>query len=530
MLVPDGEDYEGVTDRYHVFRGVDAPRAMGQLSWLLHADVEQLQESASALPGGPNPEMVVAKTFEEQGLKVVRTPRNMFTVATPDDDARWRHAQTEFPDHPGLLLKYPKEFDLAVTTCGTEVTAQFLSTNKHLFLHPDDLEASAERVRLRSRMLDRSMHQGGFSVVPGTVPRNVAFLKLHKTSGTTIAYNLFRGLQLRADSAVPSRQFVSLGKGEYSPDVGKAKGGPCSVHNASMLDGCSAHKCQSGAADCALLQHNSLPLFQSRGTEGIHACLGREAITTAMFREPSSRTVSAYYYYACGTARTAEQLAKELSRPEVLKCAHAHEYGDTFGSHGLDGMRVGLTEEEDSYLVLLAHELGISLVAFEDSLPLMVCRPPFDMDSADFSALEKELANSTQVRDQLLKSTSKEFVIYDKVRSMYEAWQTMFPGGKAGLALAAQDLTRSETAWRQARKLDAKVPFTCPLDEHTSALLPQLDWRRSGLGTTENGAGFGYCSAGPAWPTSDCMRAEDTCLPSSSDCMTPSTKHSALVF
>lgn len=60
--------------------------------------------------------MVVAKTFEEQGLKVVRTPRNMFTVATPDDDTRWRHAQTEFPDHPGLLLKYPKEFDLAVTT------------------------------------------------------------------------------------------------------------------------------------------------------------------------------------------------------------------------------------------------------------------------------------------------------------------------------------------------------------------------------------------------------------------------------
>ena len=127
-----------------------------------------------------------------------------------------------------------------------------------------------------------------------------------------------------------------------------------------MLDGCSAHKCQGtggggGGADCALLQHNSLPLYQSRGAEGIRACLGPDALTTTVLREPSARTVSAYFYYACGSARTAEQLAAELVRPEVLRCAHAHEYGDTFGSHGLGGMLVGLTEEEDGYLVLLAH-------------------------------------------------------------------------------------------------------------------------------------------------------------------------------
>ena len=85
-----------------------------------------------------------------------------------------------------------------------------------------------------------------------------------------------------------------------------------------MLDGCSAHKCQGGGgADCALLQHNSLPLYQSRGAEGIHACLGPDALTTTVFREPSARTVSAYFYYKCGTARTAEQLAAELARPEV---------------------------------------------------------------------------------------------------------------------------------------------------------------------------------------------------------------------
>ena len=36
---------------------------MGQLSWLLSADEAQLAASATQ-PNGPNPEMVVAKTFE----------------------------------------------------------------------------------------------------------------------------------------------------------------------------------------------------------------------------------------------------------------------------------------------------------------------------------------------------------------------------------------------------------------------------------------------------------------------------------
>jgi len=67
---PDGEDYEGVTDRHHVFRGEDAPRAMAQLAWLLSADLEHLEASASGLGGckqlsgcQPNPELVVARTF-----------------------------------------------------------------------------------------------------------------------------------------------------------------------------------------------------------------------------------------------------------------------------------------------------------------------------------------------------------------------------------------------------------------------------------------------------------------------------------
>ena len=339
VLVPYGEDYEGVTDRHHVFRGEDAPRAMAQLAWLLSADMSAsgwLSGCAQLRGCQPNPELVVAKTFEKEGLHVVRTPRTMFTVATPGDETRWRHAEKEFPDHPGLLLKYPNEFDLAVASCGAEATAQFLSTRKQLFNSPGELELRARSALARSQLAAGELHNGsmlqrGRAAVPGVTlgpgaraaPRNVAFLKLHKTSGTSTAYDLFRSLQRRADQE--GTPFVSLGKEEYAPEVGR-RDGPCSLHKVSMLDGCSAHKCRSsggggGGADCALLQHNSLPLYQSRGAEGIRACLGPGALTTSVLREPSARTVSAYFYYACGSARTAEQLAAELARPEVLRCA-----------------------------------------------------------------------------------------------------------------------------------------------------------------------------------------------------------------
>ena len=248
-----------------------------------------------------------------------------------------------------------------------------------------------------------------------------------------------------------------------------------------------------------------------------------------MLREPVARTVSAYFFYHCGTARTADELAAELARPEVLQCTHAHEYGDTLGSHGLDGLLVGLTEEEDGYLVLLAHALGLPLKAFAASLPLMVALPPayLGMDPASFRELEHELAQSDQVRRQLLSSTAREFALYERARAMYDAQRAAYPGGEAALARAAQELTRSKLAWRQAHELGTDVPFTCPLDAHTSAVLPELDWSRSGLGAPGSGEGFGYCASGTVWPKSDCMRPEDACLPSASNCVTSAAQPAA---
>ena len=66
------------------------------------------------------------------------------------------------------MLKYQREFDQAVASCGAELTAQFLSERKTLFLHPDELEASAERVlrvRRRGQMLNGSMLQRGRSIM-----------------------------------------------------------------------------------------------------------------------------------------------------------------------------------------------------------------------------------------------------------------------------------------------------------------------------------------------------------------------------
>ena len=80
-----------------------------------------------------------------------------------------------------------------------------------LFKSPGELELRARSALARSQLAagelhNESMLQRGRAAVPGpgagAVPRNVAFLKLHKTSGTSTAYDLFRSLQLRADEEV----------------------------------------------------------------------------------------------------------------------------------------------------------------------------------------------------------------------------------------------------------------------------------------------------------------------------------------
>ena len=59
------------------------------------------------------------------------------------------------------------------------------------------------------------------------------------------------------------------------------------------------------------------------------------------------------------------------------------------------------------------------------------------------------------------------------------------------------------------------------------AMMTQKNWSRSGLGAPGSGEGFGYCASGTVWPKSDCMRPEDACLPSASNCVTSAAQPAA---
>lgn len=115
IWLPEGEDYEGFTDRHHVFQGKDAASILGVLPWLV------AQSDAACI----NPETCLKEYFMEVGLaqRVLRFPRSMYTVKRQSDDTRWTEGSSfwsEVPGHPGLVFKYPDEHALATEECARE--------------------------------------------------------------------------------------------------------------------------------------------------------------------------------------------------------------------------------------------------------------------------------------------------------------------------------------------------------------------------------------------------------------------------
>ena len=122
--IPFGEDYGGVTDRFHVFRGADATRAMGQLTWLVTNYTDEATSQLDAGEGGLpmiNVENTCLRTFEANGLQIVRFNRTMACVATDEDTTLWMAGHGHVPGYPELKIKYDDEMRLAVDTCARRV-------------------------------------------------------------------------------------------------------------------------------------------------------------------------------------------------------------------------------------------------------------------------------------------------------------------------------------------------------------------------------------------------------------------------
>ena len=74
-------------------------------------------------------------------------------------------------------------------------------------------------------------------------PLNLVFVKLHKISGTTAAYDLYTALNRT------QRTFHNMHKGEYTPAA------------------YAARRCGSRGVTCAFLQHSNLELYARFGSE-----------------------------------------------------------------------------------------------------------------------------------------------------------------------------------------------------------------------------------------------------------------------
>ena len=125
VWIPAGEDYDGITDRHHIFNGKqDARSVLDVLRWLVR------QKSKLELHSCLNPEGCLMEYFRSAGVasRIRRFSRTMYTVKVDGvDTTRW----TEGADHwapvkgqEGLIAKYPDEYAMATAECNRR-TANF---------------------------------------------------------------------------------------------------------------------------------------------------------------------------------------------------------------------------------------------------------------------------------------------------------------------------------------------------------------------------------------------------------------------
>ena len=64
-----------------------------------------------------NSERFIKHAWNQKNLNVKQFPRVQFGVATKDDTTRWQTGETELPSHPGLIVKYKREWFGAQNGC-----------------------------------------------------------------------------------------------------------------------------------------------------------------------------------------------------------------------------------------------------------------------------------------------------------------------------------------------------------------------------------------------------------------------------
>jgi len=111
VIVPDGEGYDGVTDRHLIASRDTLIDALDLITPLITDTYEFDFEKHH------NSERFMLSTWKDKQLLVRTGTRSMFTCATKNDTTRWQLAEEELPGVPGLFVKYPKEHKSALDGC-----------------------------------------------------------------------------------------------------------------------------------------------------------------------------------------------------------------------------------------------------------------------------------------------------------------------------------------------------------------------------------------------------------------------------
>ena len=107
VWIPDGEDYNGITDRHHIFPATRLKETLSVVDWML-LHLQTIERAHTH-----NPEHILLLYFCDIGITPKRFERVMCTVKTRTDSTRWSEGCQKLLENRNLYVKYKDEYDLA---------------------------------------------------------------------------------------------------------------------------------------------------------------------------------------------------------------------------------------------------------------------------------------------------------------------------------------------------------------------------------------------------------------------------------
>lgn len=111
IWVPEGQEYGGYCDRHLVASRANILNALDIMRELTHKPYDWDYEKHH------NTERFMKHAWHQKNLNVKKFTRVMFTVKNKNDTTRWQTGENELPSHPGLIVKYKREWYGAQDGC-----------------------------------------------------------------------------------------------------------------------------------------------------------------------------------------------------------------------------------------------------------------------------------------------------------------------------------------------------------------------------------------------------------------------------